>query len=151
MKAKILVLGAIALLLSACATREESGALIGAMGGGIIGNQFGKGAGRIAATAAGAIVGGIIGSEIGRALDEEDRRQAMEAEYYALEEEEIGRPREWRNPKTGRYGRVTARKAYRHEGRRCREFEHTIYIDGRPETMIGKACRQPDGTWKSVA
>lgn len=151
MKVKLLACAVAALMMTACATRQESGALIGAGAGAIIGNQFGSGVGRVAATAAGAVVGGLIGSEIGRSLDEEDRRMAMEAEYYALEEEEIGRPRKWRNPRNGRYGHVKARKAYTYNGRRCREFEHTIYIDGRPETMTGKACRQPDGTWKQVA
>lgn len=155
MKLKLLACCALALTLTACGpggmTRQDSGTLIGAVSGGIIGNQFGSGAGRAVATAAGVIVGGIIGSEIGRALDEEDRRYAMEAEYYALEEAEVGQPRRWRNPKNGRYGQVTARKSYRHDGLNCREFEHTIYIDGRPETMRGKACRQPDGTWKQLA
>jgi surface antigen len=131
-------------------SHQDSGTLIGAVSGGIIGNQFGHGAGRAAATAAGVIVGGIIGSEIGRSLDEEDRRYATEAEYYALEDSEVGQPRAWRNPRSHHHGSVTARKAYRYGGMTCREFEHTIYIDGRPETMTGKACRQPDGTWKQV-
>ncbi len=26
---------------------------------------------------------------------------------------------------------------------RCREFEQTVYIDGRPETMVGRACPSP--------
>lgn len=142
------------LALTACGpggmTRQDSGTLLGAVGGGIIGNQFGSGAGRAVATAAGVIVGGIIGSEIGRSLDEEDRRMATEAEYYALEEGEVGRPRQWRNPRNGRHGQVTPRRAYTYQGMNCREFEHTIYVDGRPETMRGKACRQSDGTWKQA-
>jgi surface antigen len=155
MKLKTLACAAFAaLMLTACGpggmTRQDSGTLLGAVGGGIIGNQFGSGAGRAVATAAGVIVGGIIGSEIGRSLDEEDRRMAQEAEYYALEEAEIGRTREWRNPRNGRHGRVTPKRSYRNAGLSCREFEHTIYVDGRPETMVGRACRQPDGTWRQA-
>jgi surface antigen len=140
--------------LAGCAeggmSHQDSGTLVGAVAGGLIGNQFGHGAGRAVATATGVIVGGIIGSEIGRSLDEEDRRYAAEAEYEALQDDEIDHPRKWRNPKNGRYGTVTARRPYRHAGMTCREFEHDIYINGRPETMTGKACRQPDGTWKQV-
>ena len=33
----------------------------------------------------------------------------------------------------------------------CREYEHTVYINDRPQTMVGKACRQRDGTWKSIS
>jgi surface antigen len=34
--------------------------------------------------------------------------------------------------------------------RSCRSFTHTIYLDGRPETVRSTACRNPDGTWSSV-
>ncbi len=33
-------------------------------------------------------------------------------------------------------------------GMYCREFEETITIDGQPQRAHGRACRQPDGTWK---
>jgi len=32
----------------------------------------------------------------------------------------------------------------------CRQFTHTIYIDGKPQTARGTACRNPDGTWQPV-
>ena len=32
----------------------------------------------------------------------------------------------------------------------CRQYTHTVYIDGRPQTMRGTACRNPDGTWQAV-
>jgi len=40
------------------------GAVIGALVGGAVGNQFGKGDGRTAATVAGAVIGGVAGNEI---------------------------------------------------------------------------------------
>lgn len=147
---RITILVIMAVALAGCATRQESGALVGAVAGGILGNQIGKGTGRVLATAAGAVIGGIIGSEIGRSMDEADRRAAMEAEYYALEEEEIGSPRRWRNPRTGHHGEVVARREYTYNGMECREYTHTIYIDGEPDILRGKACKQPDGTWKAV-
>lgn len=30
----------------------------------------------------------------------------------------------------------------------CREYQTTITIDGKPQKAYGRACRQPDGTWK---
>jgi hypothetical protein len=32
----------------------------------------------------------------------------------------------------------------------CREYQTTITIGGKPEKAYGRACRQPDGTWKQV-
>lgn len=39
---------------------------VGAVAGGVIGSQFGKGGGRVAATAVGAVVGGVIGDRLYR-------------------------------------------------------------------------------------
>lgn len=147
--------GSLAVSLAGCGpggpTRADTGTLVGAVAGGILGNQVGNGAGRVFATAAGAFVGGIVGHSIGEALDEQDRRYAQMAEYRALEEGPIGRPVPWRNPDSGHYGEVVPREAYSQRGRPCRSFEHTVYIDGRPETMRGRACRNSDGTWRKIS
>ncbi len=56
---KSLLVAALAasMLLAGCETRQDTGTLVGAVAGGLIGNQFGKGGGRVAATLAGAVVG----------------------------------------------------------------------------------------------
>ncbi len=136
--------------VAGCASQQESGAVIGAVTGAIVGNQFGSGTGRALATAAGAVVGGIVGSEIGRKLDEEDRRHAAAAEYYALEEEDVGNKRGWRNPESGHHGEVVVKREYRRDGRPCRDYEHTIYIDGEPDVLSGTSCRDDDGRWRSI-
>jgi surface antigen len=41
--------------------------------------------------------------------------------------------------------------AYVQNGRNCRAYTETIYIDGRPQTARGTACRNPDGTWRPLA
>ncbi len=127
--------------------REDIGTVVGAVAGGAIGNQFGKGDGRTAATIAGVLIGGIIGSDIGRQLDENDRRRASNAEYAALESGRSGEASEWRNPDSGHYGRIVPQRPYKVGGRDCRNYTHTIYIDGQPETMRGRACRNGDGSW----
>jgi surface antigen len=58
---------------------------------------------------------------------------------------------EWRNPDSGRYGRVVPEPAYDYRGTKCRRYTHTIYIGGRPEVAQGTACRNPDGTWTPLA
>lgn len=139
--------------LAACGPgrNAESGTVVGAVAGGLLGSQVGRGSGRIAGAAVGAFLGGVVGNEIGRRMDEVDRRAAMEAEYRALETGRTGTATPWRNPNTGRYGTVVPGKPYMANALHCRTYTHTIYIDGRPETITGRACRNPDGTWNKVS
>lgn len=143
-----------ALLLAGCAdgsvTRSEVGALTGAVVGGVVGNQFGNGNGRVLATMAGVVAGGIIGSDIGRTLDKRDREYASRTEYDALEYGRSGRPRRWSNPDSGHRGEIIPEPAYKIGRRQCRRYRHIVYIDGRPETMRGTACRRRDGSWANV-
>jgi surface antigen len=131
-------------------TKSDTGAALGAVAGGILGNQIGKGSGQVVATAIGAFVGGVVGSEIGRHMDEADRKAASSAEYSALEYGRSGSSTTWRNPDSGYHGSVVADTPYKRDGRHCRKYTHTIYIDGEPETLRGKACRNTDGTWSKV-
>ena len=140
--------------LTACGpgglTKSEGGTAIGAIAGGILGNQVGKGKGNVLATAVGAVVGGIVGSEIGRSLDDADRRAAARAEYTALEEGQSGVGTPWRNPDSGHYGMVVPGRPYQNGGHNCRDYSHTVYIDGRPETLRGRACRDGNGGWRKA-
>ncbi len=131
--------------------KADTGLAVGAIAGGIIGNQVGKGTGRALATVAGAVVGGVVGHEIGRTLDDHDRALAREAEFEALERGQSGVARTWRNPDNGRYGEVVPSRSYRRGSQDCRDYSHTVYIDGRPQVMRGTACRNEDGSWRSVA
>lgn len=144
---------ALALSLTACETggpKEDAGLVVGAVAGGIIGSTMGRGTGRIVGAAVGATLGGIVGSEIGRSLDDRDRMLAQEAEFAALERGRSGVATPWRNPDNGRRGEVIPSEAYARGPETCRDYEHRIFIDGRPQVMRGTACRNPDGTWRSV-
>ena len=148
---------ALALCLAAAVTgcapeanKADTGLAVGAVTGGLIGNTIGRGPGRLAATAIGAVVGGIVGSEIGRSLDRRDQSLARQAELDALERGHSGRPVRWRNPDNGRYGDVVPGEPFRRGALDCREYAHTIFIDGRPQTMRSTACRNPDGAWSHV-
>jgi surface antigen len=154
--ARLVATAFLGLSLAACAgdpnrPKEEAGTAIGAIAGAAIGSQFGGGTGeRIAAGIAGAAIGGLIGNRIGAALDDEDRERAYAAQLDALERGRSGATVSWRNPDSGRYGNVVPGPPYQSSGTTCRPYTHTIYIDGRPQTARGSACRNPDGTWNPV-
>jgi surface antigen len=159
--AKFAAIAVIGLSLAACAgspdgsgpgPRENSGTLLGAGGGALLGAAVaGGGTGnRLAGAAVGGLLGGLIGNRIGAAMDDEDKRRAYDAQMEALERGQSGAPTSWKNPDSGRYGSIVPGPAYQDAGRNCRSFTHTIYIDGRPQTARGTACRNPDGTWTSL-
>jgi surface antigen len=141
-----------AVLLAGCAgdpgPRTVSGAAGGALVGGAIGALTGGGTGNIVA---GAIAGGLVGGVIGNALDEEDRRRAYAAEMQALEYGGPGTPVSWQGQRGARGTIVPGPYHARGQYQRCRDYSHTIYIQGRPEVARGVACRNPDGTWSPIS
>jgi surface antigen len=159
---KFVAISIVGLMLGACTgspdgigpgPKENTGTLVGAGTGALLGAAVaGGGTGnRLAGAAIGGVLGGLIGNRIGAALDDEDKERAYAAQMDALERGQSGAPVSWRNPDSGRYGTVVPGPAYQQAGRNCRSFTHTIYIDGQPQTARGTACRNPDGTWTSVA
>lgn len=127
------------------------GTAIGALLGGVTGNQFGKGSGNDAATVVGALIGGFAGNYLTRQIRCDDRPYAQDTYYDAYQYGSNGRQYEWRNPRSGNYGYVTPTSWYENgRGDDCREFRQTIYVDGRRETATGTACRNANGTWRIV-
>jgi surface antigen len=151
---RLVAIALVSLMAAACGpegpNKADTGLAVGAVAGGLLGNQFGSGGGKVAATAIGAVVGGIVGSEIGRYMDQQDRMLAQQAEYEALERGQSGQARQWRNPDNGHYGEIIPTRPYKRGVADCRDYTHKIYIDGQPQAMKGTACRNPDGTWTSV-
>lgn len=140
-----------ALVLAGCAAdggpKETSGAVIGGVAGGLLGNTIGHGNGRAAATIMGAALGAVVGAQIGRSLDEQDREYA----YYAADRSlRANRVEYWENPESGHRGQFRPRRTYQREAQMCRDFEHTIWIDGEPELIEGTACEMADGSWRVV-
>lgn len=121
------------------------GTVGGAVAGGLIGSQIGQGSGNLAATVGGAVLGGLVGGTIGRDLDERNRRAAWAAQQNALAS---GGVATWGAPGAQAYGRVTPLGDYTVDGRYCRDYLHTLFIDGRPQDVRGTACQMPDGTWQ---
>jgi surface antigen len=157
--ARMIAVSLLGLAVTACVSdpvtgpgpKENTGTLVGALTGGLIGSQIGGGTGeRIAAGVAGAAIGGIVGNRIGAAMDDEDKRRAYAAQIQALESGSSGAPVAWRNPASGRYGSVVPGQHYDQGALKCRQYTHTIYVDGQPQAARGSACRNPDGSWTPV-
>lgn len=146
----------VALPLIACQNMQDNpkqtaGTLVGAGLGALLGSQVGSGKGKLAAVAVGALAGAWAGSEVGKSLDRADRIYAQRNAQDGLEYSQTGQSKSWRNPDSGHSGTFTPTRTYKTaEGRNCRDFETTIYVDGKQETGTGRACRQADGTWQII-
>jgi surface antigen len=146
----------VAIALAGCAgdgrgQKETFGGLIGAGLGTLVGSQLGSGIGKFTAIGVGTLAGAYIGSEVGKSLDRADRLAMRRSTQSALENNRIGQHASWRNPDSGHAGTTTPTKTYELAlGEFCREYQQTVTIDGKVQNAFGKACRQPDGSWKIV-
>lgn len=143
------------LVLAACDPQnwgggQSFGTLGGAAAGGLVGSQIGRGSGNAAATLTGVLLGGFIGNRLGNVVDESDRAAAAKAEQRAYTAP-VGQQITWNNPQNGNTGTIVpVRDGYDQGGAYCREFQQTITVGGKKEQGYGKACQQPDGSWKIV-
>jgi surface antigen len=146
---------ALVFVLAACGqgqgNKQTGGTLIGAGLGALAGSQIGGGRGQLAAVAIGALAGAYFGSEVGKSLDSADRMAMQRTSQGALESNQTGQSSSWSNPDSGHSGTVTPTRTYQTaSGDPCREYQQTVTIDGKTEQAHGRACRQPDGSWKIV-
>lgn len=152
-KALIAVAVGVGLVTTGC-SKTTGGTAIGAVTGAAIGSAVGGRSvgGRVAGALIGGAIGAFIGHEIGRHLDERDRQLEAQTADTAMTYGSTGRPRAWRNPKSGNRGTITPTTAkYRHQesGRVCRKFSETITLaSGKSETINGERCQKPDGSWE---
>ena len=133
----IAVAGLLSLALAGCmssGSRDEAGSSVMAL----------------AAPASAAPAGGLIGGAVGDELSAADRRAAMDAEFRALEYGNVGAPVRWRGASGRTYGDVVASTRYQVNDFACRDYTHTVYLNGQPHVAQGTACRQPDGTWRAI-
>jgi surface antigen len=130
---------------------DPAGVIAGALIGGLIGNAIGGRGNRTGPTVAGVVVGGALGAALTSNLDCEDRSYAYRTYYDGFNSGRPGARYEWRNPRNDHRGELRVDRYYNDpDGFRCANFTQTVYIDGRPREVRGRACRQPDGTWAVV-
>ena len=99
----------------------------------------------------GRLDGGIIGKKIGSELSASDRRLALEAEYRALEDTPGGKPVTWQDPDGTVSGSVVAAAPYQVGSQNCRQYTHTVTINGTKQEARGAACRSKDGAWTPLS
>lgn len=97
------------------------------------------------------MVGGLVTGDIGKGLNSGDKRKALEAEYRALEYTQSGQKVSWNGDSSGRSGDVVPAQPYRVGSQDCRQYTHTIVIDGATRTGRGTACRNTDGSWATLS
>ena len=151
-KGTVATVAVIALLGCSGGEKEKAGTVIGAGLGGLAGAHVGKGTGKLIAVAVGTLAGAALGAEIGKSLDRADRLAMQQSTQTALEKNKTGVKSTWRNPDSGNEGTVTPTRTYKTQaGQFCREYQQTITVGGKTEQGYGRACRQPDGSWRIVS
>ncbi len=123
----------------------NGGTAIGAIAGGVIGNQIGSGRGRVLATVGGALLGAIVGNGVYQGIRASDEARVARV----LESTPSGQTVSWQNPDTGNSFRVTPSPAFKDENQRdCREYKTWAFIDGYERELSGVACRDSQGRWQ---
>lgn len=128
--------------LTACnPTKEEFGQVGGAVLGGVVASNVSGGSTLV--TIGGTLAGAWLGGQLGKQMEESDRTKTT----HTLETAKTNQTVSWKNPDTGAQYAVTPTKTYQESNQPCRDFTTTAIIDGKKQTVKGKACRQSDGSW----
>lgn len=139
----IIILLVFSALFCSCANKAQTGAGGGAAAGALAGQAIGK---NTEATLLGAAIGALLGYAVGNEMDKADQIRINRA-YERVPD---GRTSQWVNPNNGNQFAVTPKHTYRNKARQnCREAEILATIDGRPEKIIQRACRDNHGNWRA--
>jgi surface antigen len=122
-----------AMALSGCQTTKGASA-----------GLFGTGKPSASASFIADLQGGIVG-RAGVPLSDSDRQRALEAEYRALEGAAVGQPVVWSGRNVS--GKVVAAAPYQVGSQNCRQYTHTLTVEGRETVARGSACRNDNGSW----
>ncbi|HEX3498047.1 MAG TPA: hypothetical protein VHT04_01865, partial [Stellaceae bacterium] len=123
------------------------GSLGGAALGGIVGNQFGSGSGKGLLTAVGVVGGALAGGYVGRQMDPADHACVGRT----LEHTPTGQTVAWHDSKKDSSYWVTPTGNFQGpNGQACRNFTTQAVIDGQTQQVAGTACRQADGSWRTI-
>jgi surface antigen len=132
-------------------SNETWGTIIGGGAGALLGSRFGHGGGRWLGAGVGLVAGGFVGNRIGAYMDDQNKQRAQYNTQRTLETQPNNQTVGWSDPNNpNRYGNTTPTATYYNGNQPCREYTQTVYIDGKSETMRGRACRNNDGTWTNV-
>lgn len=123
----------------------------GAVAGGLLGSAISGGSAY--GIIGGALLGGIVGDQIGQAMDRQDRINMQSA----IVNTPVNQEATWTSDQANAHGQhatytVKPLKNYKTASHKyCREYETVVTVGGKTQKAYGKACRQPDGTWRIVS
>tara|TARA_Y100000310_G_C20094557_1_gene539863 strand:+ start:41 stop:514 length:474 start_codon:yes stop_codon:yes gene_type:complete len=141
-------------LLGGCANMNnaQQGQLLGVGLGTIAAHNLSKGhKDRGLALVVGALAGGIIGQQVGAHLDARDKQMYGHTMQHTLERSPDNFRGSWSNPNSGHSGSVIPTHTYKTtNGQYCREFQTSVVVGGETQRGYGTACRQYDGSWKII-
>jgi surface antigen len=149
--------------MSACSTNKQTGQLVGAGGGALIGGAIGNAiggntTGTLVGAGLGAVGGYFIGGAIGEQLDEADRKQATAATQQVLAEPATytpgappsppPQPAQWQSDHSGNSGSAKVVSVQQTaNGGECRTVHEVAYIKGQEVPQNSRYCRGTDGAW----
>jgi len=96
-----------------------------------------------------ALQGGLVSRNTSAQLSKADMQRALEAEYRALEAAPGGQPVVWQGQ--GVTGSVVAAAPYQVGSQNCRQYSHTLTVNGRDTATRGAACRNANGAWEPLS
>lgn len=126
--------------------RSHMATAVGAVAGGVIGNEVASDGNKLIAILAGVAIGAVIGNEIDKELDDDDRR----CFGHSLELLEDGRRVRWDGARPDLYYSLTPSGRFERDGRVCRRFTLVRDWDGKKIKKDGKACRYGEGEWRMI-
>jgi len=126
--------------------REMIGRILGGATGGLVGAQVSDSSNRLLAVAAGTVVGALIGGEIGHEMDRSDKLCVDQTLEHAPDGTKI----HW-NDGNQQYTVTPEKTEQNSNGQYCREYTMQSNVSGQNKQVYGKACRQPDGSWRIVS
>ena len=147
---KITMIGVMGFSLAACSPGNNTGGATvgGAAIGGLLGAAaFSGSSAQWVGIVGGALIGSVIGNQIGQYMDRQDQVNMQNAIVHTP----VGSEARWTNQKRKITYSVRPIKNYKSKGRYCREYQTTVTINGKLQKGYGKACREPDGTWRIVS
>jgi surface antigen len=124
--------------------REEIGAVLGGIAGGVVGREAADRDDRVVGTIVGAALGALIGAKVGRELDEKDRACIG----HALEIGVDGRAVTWSNAATGVRYELVPKIGKKKKHAACREFTFVAHVGGQRIVSSRTACQASPGIWR---
>lgn len=98
------------------------------------------------AMASTSVANGFVDPAALRSMTAKDSNEANSAQFYALQFGRPGAPRQWAGDK-GTTGSIAVGPYVRVNNLDCRDFTHTVKINGQDFVKKGTACREQNGNW----